>query len=1204
METGPFFSIGRVLFCLGLAGATVGAVSLVPDEEVRFGRDIRPLLSNHCFQCHGPDSLARQEDLRLDIREEAIADRGGYAAIVPGDAEASEVWRRINAAHVDNRMPPIDGPKPQLSDGEKELVRRWIESGAAYEGHWAFSTPLRPPVPETDDAGWVRNEIDSFVLARLEASGLSPSSEAAPAVLLRRLFLDLTGLPPTPEEYAAFLADDEPEAYERWVNRLLSEEPYVTRYAERMTVPWLDAARYADTNGIHMDAGRQMWSWRDWVLRAFRDNMPFDQFITEQLAGDLLPSATLDQQVASGFHRNHVITDEGGAIDAEYLVEYSVDRVDTTGSVFLGLTVGCARCHDHKFDPVTQEDYYSLFAYFNSNDEIGLYPQVQDVQRAFQPFIQVPSSEQIVQMEALRAEADIVEASLKEPSAEDAAAYEDFLASAPETFGVTWAAVETVAAEASAGSTMTIQEDGSVLVSGLNPAKEDHILTLRTEGTGLRTLLLEALPDASLPNGGVGRAANANAVMTGFKAEAVSVKDPSLFQELHFGWAWADHEQPSAGFDYEVVNLLNPFRNDTTGWAVNAHMVPGGRTAFLLADAPFGWSGGTELRITLSYQSTYAQHALGRVRITPGTISDIGLDSLPIADSAWYGTWPYDPESKYSGYDQIFGPEADSTIDFGKKYPPSDYSWVVVDGLADGKVNGNLPAGEKVSFAGKRIYVPSDRKAEFSLGSDDGIQVFLDGAQVFENRIDRGALPDQDRLTLDLTAGEHTLILKIVNTGGAGGYYWNSQAADSVLVGSTVFSLVDAAIRERGANNLAARVSEEWRGKYSPAFRAKQERATSLAAELGELEKTVPLTMVMRERAERRQTYVLMRGQYDQPDMTRPVERGVPTSLGALPEGAPDDRRGLASWMTSAGNPLVSRVFVNRFWEWIFGTGLVATSEDFGMQGEWPSHPDMLDWLAVEFRESGWDVKSMIRLLVTSSTYRQSSALRPEVSDEDLGTRLLSSYPRRRLGAEEIRDQALYLAGLLVEQMGGPSVKPYQPSGLWDEIAMRQSNTRVFVQGDGDDLWRRSLYTYWKRACPPPSLLTLDAPTREFCTISRGTTNTPLQALVLWNDPQFVEAARVLAQRSFVGAGEDIQSCIARMFLRCTGRYPSDFESERLEDTFNSFLAGYTAAPEEATKLLQVGEAEIPEGINAPKLAALTLLANALLSLDEVISRT
>ena len=1202
---GRLLPVGQAFLCLGLAGATAGTAALLSVEEVSFGRDIRPLLSNHCFQCHGPDPGARQENLRLDLREEATADRGGYAAIVPGDAEASEMWRRINADHVEDRMPPVDGPKPQLTEAEKELVRRWIEDGAVYEGHWAFKPPGRPPVPEVADSSWPRNSIDSFILSRLEREGLPPNpEESEPAKLLRRVFLDLTGLPPTPEEYAAFLADIEPGAYERWVDRILTEEPYVTRYAERMTLPWLDAARYADTNGIHMDAGRQMWAWRDWVLRAFRDNMPFDQFIIEQLAGDLLPDATLDQQVASGFHRNHVITDEGGAIDAEYLVEYSVDRVDTTGSVFMGLTVGCARCHDHKFDPVTQEDYYSLFAYFNSNDEVGLYPQVQDVQRAFRPFIQVPSSGQTMRLDALKAELHVVEASLKEPSAEDAAAYAEFLATTSENYGVVWAATEALAAEASAGSTMTIKEDGSVLVSGVNPDKEDHVLTFRTEGTNLRTLLFEALPDPSLPNGGVGRAGNSNAVMTGFRAEAVSVDDPALSRELNLVWAWADHEQPGSGFDYEIVNLLKPFRNDTTGWAVNAHVVPGGRTGLFLVDEPFGWPGGTELRITLGYQSTYAKHALGRVRVTPGTISDAGLDALPVADSAWYGTWPYDPESKYSGYDQIFGPEADSTIDFDKKYPPSDYSWVVVNGLADGKVNGNLPAGEKVSFAGKRFFVPSDRTVEFSLGSDDGVQVFLDGKQVFENRIDRGALPDQDRLTLDLTAGEHTLVLKIVNTGGVGGYYWEARPEESVLVGSTVFGLVKDAVRERGANDLATRVSDEWRGRYSPVFREKKERAASISKEMGDLGKSIPLTMVMRERAERRQTYVLMRGQYDQPDMNHPVERGIPPSLGALPEGAPDDRRGLAFWMTSPGNPLVSRVFVNRFWELVFGTGIVATSEDFGMQGEWPSHPELLDWLAVEFRESGWDVKAMMRLLVTSSTYRQSSNLRPEAVREDPGTRLLSSYPRRRLGAEEIRDQALHLSGLLVEQMGGPSVKPYQPAGLWEEIAMPQSNTRVFVRGDGDDLWRRSMYTYWKRACPPPSLLTLDAPTREFCTIRRSTTNTPLQALVLWNDPQFVEAARVLAQRTFMAAGEDIQAGINGMFLRCTGRAPSALEAERLQKAFHSFLERYTSAPEEATKLLEVGEAEVPGSMDAPKLAAWTLLANALLSLDEVITRT
>jgi len=1208
----------RFVACLALAAVTVAAGSVPqvkPAAKVSYGRDIRPILSNRCFQCHGPDPSSREEELRLDEREFVLADRGGYAVIVPGDPEASELWRRVSSDDVEERMPPSDSHKLALDERELALVRQWIIEGAEYEPHWSLVPPQRSTPPTTRDAGWAHQEIDSFILAELEAVGLAPNAPAARATLLRRVFLDLTGLPPTPEEYDAFFADTRPDAYERVVDRLLSEEPYVSRYAERMATPWLDAARYADTNGIHMDAGRQMWAWRDWVLKAFRDGMPYDQFLTEQLAGDLLPDATIAQQVASGFNRNHVITDEGGAINEEYLVEYAVDRTNTTGAVFLGLTLGCARCHEHKFDPVSQEDYYKVFAYFNSNEEPGLYSQLADSNRAFEPSLSVPSEMQSAELARMRAELDKVRAALAQPALEDDRAFEEFLAGAPRAAGVRWAVSETSAAEASDEVVLTIQPDGSVLASGPQPAREDHVIILRTQETVLRTLLLEALQDPSLPMGRVGRAPNGNVVLSSIEAEAISIADPKRRSALNFVWAWADHEQPNADFD--VVNVLDP--DPARGWAVNAHGVEGGRNAIFLTEEPFGFEGGTEIRVTLHYQSVYAEHAFGRVRLTPGAISDAGLTRLPVADSRWYGTWPYKGEERYSGYDQVFGPEADATIDFGKKYPPDAYSWVLVESLADAKLNNVLPAGETVSFAGKRLFAPTARTLDVSLGSDDGVQVFLDGTRVFENRVDRGMAADQDRIQVEVPAGVHTLVLKIVNTGGPGGFYWRQDPPEREFSGALVWALAPEAARTHGADGLARRVSEAWRTEHSPAYREGLALAAQLDGELGVLQAAIPRTMVMKERAEQRQTYLLVRGQYDHPDMERPVARGIPSALGALPEGSPADRRGLAAWMTQPDNPLVARVYVNRLWEMVFGIGIVATSEDFGMQGDWPSHPALLDWLAVDFRESGWDVKAMMRRLVTSSTYRQSSRVRPEALEPDPETRLLSSYPRRRLGAEEVRDQALYLANLLVEKFGGPSVKTYQPDGLWQEVAMLQSNTRFFVRDDGEALWRRSLYTYWKRAVPPPSLMTFDAPTREFCSIRRSITNTPLQALVLWNDVQFVEAARALAQRTLaetvptadgaVGGGAegtwDADAWrIARMFRRCTGRDPEPGEAARLRAALDTFLQRYAQAPEAAAKLLMVGETPVPEGADPAQLAAWMLLANALLALDEVISQS
>jgi len=1200
-------TLPQILGSLALAGAAAGAALLAPaasasgpagPEPVRFGRDIRPILSDRCFKCHGPDPASRQEELRLDLREEAVADRGGYAVIVPGDPEASELWQRIDAHDPDDLMPPADSNKKRLTAEEKELVRRWIADGAVYEKHWAFVPPERPELPPVRNVAWVRNEVDRFVLARLEAAGLAPSPEADPGALLRRVFLDLTGLPPTAEETSAFLADARPDAYERWVDKLLTEEPYLTRHAERLATPWLDASRYADTSGIHMDAGRQIWPWRDWVLNAFRDNVPFDRFVTEQLAGDLLPGATQEQIIASGFNRNHVTSDEGGAIDEEYRVEYAVDRTATTGSVFLGLTLGCARCHEHKFDPVSQEDFYRFYAFFNSVEEPGIYTQIPDSNRALEPFLAVPTQEQQRELSALRERLAAARTELDLPVPEDEQGYADYLGGTASAAGVAWAPSELIGAASTGGSTMTPQADGSVLVGGANPDREDHVVTLRTQETGLRLLLLEGLQDASLPLGRVGRAPNGNAVLSSIALEATSLRDPSKKQNVNLVWAWADHEQPDADFD--VVNVLDP--SPARGWAVNAHGVTGGRTALFLAEEPFGFAGGTELRVTLAYQSVYAQHTLGRVRLTPGRIGDAGLASLPVADSRWYLTGPFAPSDKTAAYDQSFGPE-EAGLDFERKFGEGNAAWNFAPDLRDGLLKADLPAGLAVTYAGKRLFVPSARTLDVSLGSDDGVQVFLDGARVYENRIDRASGPDQDKTTLQLEPGVHDLVVKIVNTGGIGAIFWRSLPAAEELTAELVWALAPAAAREQGAGELPRRMKHAWRIARSPSYRALTEEIAAAEASITKIEAAVPRTMVMKELAMPRETYLLVRGQYDHPDTSKPMPRGVPEALGRMPEGAPASRLGLAQWLMSQDNPLTSRVFVNRLWENVFGLGIVATSEDFGLQGEWPSHPELLDWLAVEFRDGGWNVRETLRLLVTSATYRQSSRIRPDAVEADPENRLLASYPRRRLGAEEVRDQALYLGGLLVERFGGPSVKPYQPEGLWQEVAMLQSNTRIYERGNGDDLWRRSLYTYWKRACPPPSLMTFDAPTREFCSIRRSTTNTPLQALVLWNDEQYVEAARAFAQRTLASSADDAQR-LEWMHLSCTGRAPDASELAALQGALADFRARYQAAPEDAKSLLSVGETPAPMDLDPGELAAWTLLANAVLSLDATISRS
>ncbi len=1213
--------------------AATPTVVRADDRPIRYGRDIRPLLSDRCFKCHGPDPKTRAAELRLDLREIAIGDRKGGAAIVPGDPLASQLWRRVTSEDPDERMPPPDSNKRPLSAEERELVRRWITEGAPYEPHWAFVAPKRLDPPHVGDASSVRNPIDAFILAELDRHRMTPSPEASRETLIRRVFLDLTGLPPTPEELDAWLADRRPDAYERWIDKLLTQDPYRSRYAERMAVPWLDAGRYADTCGIHMDAGRQMWLWRDWVLQAFRDNMPFDRFVTEQIAGDLIPNATDQQKIASGFNRNHVTTDEGGAINEEYLVEYAVDRASTTGSVFLGLTVGCARCHEHKFDPISQEEFYRFYSFFNSNAEPGLYSQSPDPNRALEPFLVVATPETKSELASLRGKLAQVNAELNAPRFQEDAERTGFVLDAHKKAGLMWESTTVAGAASVYGATLAVQQDGSVLASGRNPDRDEHLITLRTRGGDLRLLMIEALPHKSLQNK-VGRAENGNAVLTSVDAQATSIADPSKSTPVRFVWAWADVEQENG--DYRALNLLDDW--DERGWAVDGITRKGGRVALLLADQPFGFEGGTEVRVRLRYDSVYPRHTLGRVRLTLARFAEAGLDSLPAAVSGWYRVGPFAAASAEAAYKTAFGPEQQMTITPGQRFgngQSPDGQWQYVAELKDEQTNTLPGDGASVVYVGRRVACPSPRKIEVSLGSDDGFALFVNGKQVAAREVNRGLAADQDKVAVELPAGMNALVLKIVNTGGPAGYYFKALARTNEWFGDLVAAMVPESARPP---ELEARFKEAWKLAYSASYRENKALLASTQQRITELEAQAPRTMVMQELPEPRETFVLVRGQYDKPDRKRPVTRGVPAALGRLPEGAPLNRLGLARWLTAAENPLVARVAVNRLWEMLFGTGLVRTSEDFGLQGEWPSHPELLDWLAVEFRESGWDIQHMLRLILTSSTYRRSSVVRPELRERDPDNRLLAYYPRHRMGAEMVRDQALYLSGLLVEKLGGPSVKPYQPDGLWQEVAMLQSNTRIYKRGESGDLWRRSLYTYWKRACPPPSLMTFDAPTRESCTIRRASTNTPLQALVLWNDEQFVEAARVLAARTLRASepasgrlakegGPQAESVLVKaeagaarpaaapaaatdrerltqMFRRCTGRAPDAGELKRLTDALAAFRERYRGKPEDAQKLLKVGVAPVPNDIEAPELAAWTMIANALLNLSAVITQS
>jgi hypothetical protein len=1025
--------------------AAAPAADALPDK-VEFNRDIRPILSDACFQCHGPDAKKRKADLRLDTETGAFAPLAEGKTFVPGKPEESIAWKRISSSKAGERMPPQRSARP-LTAVEKVLIKRWIEQGAKWQKHWAFLPPRRPAISVVQQRRQVRNPLDAFILDRLERRGLRPAPEADRVTLIRRVTLDLTGLPPTPAEVDAFVADTRPDAWERVVDRLLASP----RYGERMAIRWLDAARYADTNGYQSDGERIQWRWRDRVIDSFNENLPYDRFTIEQLAGDLLPGASLEQVIASGFNRNHRGNGEGGIIPEEYAVEYVADRVETTATVWLGLTMTCCRCHDHKYDPISQKEFYQVFAFFNNVPERGKAVKYGNSP----PVVLSPTRAQQERLNALDRDLARVETKVKS------------------------------------------------LAPQLQKGQSEWEKSLESDWKSQPTVeegLLAHLP------------------LDGPSGKAKFVDGPAAFAAGKLvGAADFDGKRFIDAGDIGRFGFYDRF--SLAAWVLPKGK-KGGTIVSRMQDEPHG----DGYSVVLSH---------GRIQVN--------------LVKRWL--------------DDAIRVETERTL-------PSD-AWRHVLVTYDGS---RVADGVKVYIDGEpwklRVHLDDlnqsfDTKAPFRIGAGGGRDSRFAG-RIEDVRLYRRALP--------------------------------ADEAAALAVPETVAAIAHIGPEKRTAGQ-ARKLRMYYLAHHAPAeIREAYRLRHELSKQRQRLVDSFPTTMVMREMPAPRQTHILTRGQYDRPGAK--VQPGVPANLSPWPAGQKLDRLGLARWLVDPQNPLVARVAVNRVWQMLFGTGIVKTVDDFGSQGEWPSHPELLDFLAVEFRDSGWDVKGLIRRLVTSATYRQSSRVTPGKWKIDPENRLLARGPRLRLSAEMIRDQALAASGLLVERLGGPSARPYQPGELWRELADTD-----YQRDSGEGLYRRGLYTFWKRTVAPPAMVTFDAGGREACTVRETRTNTPLQALNLLNDVTFVEASRVLAQRVLRQAGPSAEERLTLAFRLVVARRPRPEELKVLRAGLTRHLEHYKRDHRAALKLAGAGEAPRDPTLNAAELAAYTAVCGVILNLDEAITK-
>ena len=1060
---------------------------VLPDR-VDFNFHVRPILSDRCYACHGPDEKARKANLRLDIEAEAFAaldSAGAHFAIVRGDVDQSGLINRIYSEDPEEIMPPPES-KLSLTDNEKEVLKKWIQQGAEWKEHWAFIPPSQAEIPEVDQKSWPQNPIDYFTLAKMEEAGMSPNLEASKEKLIRRLSFDLTGLAPTLEEIDAYLANEDPSAYEKLVDRLLASP----RYGERMAMEWLDLARYADSHGYQDDLERSMWPWRDWVIEAFNKNMPYDQFVSWQLAGDLIPEATYEQKLATGFNRNHKITQEVGVVDEEYRVTYVLDRVNTFSTAFLGLTVECAQCHDHKYDPISQKEYYSLFSFFNQVPEKG---RVDYGVEVAPPSIPLPE--------------------------EKAKAVREYLL----------------------GLYDSQKSQQETYIQGKWKEK------IRGENLAVRISSLSIPFDQNL------------------KAwYPLDYSEDQLLLEL------------SAGQHGENLNDLIPVPGQFSGgvecMGTNYGRLNAGADLDLNKGFSFSfWIKSLDGGIRGAVLAALSQKLNRKGLYVPNMLLEVTNDK----------TWHF----------YVQNHQNKTSLNIRSRHTLPENEWIHVVASYDGS---------------KKV---------------EGLRLFMNGERLEEPFEQENDLRGSIQPTRAMYLGSKNPWLDQQNKKKDQGAYF-SGAAKGLQAGQLDELMVfDRALSDKEVAELYAfdpvKILEEKSSlsledrkrlffqelfKEDDTFKTLSERLREFKIRKIRMRDIVlKPTMVMEDQKEYRPTYVLDRGQYDAP--TVEVYAGTPQAVLAFDTTLIPNRLGLSQWMFAPEHPLTARVAVNRYWQLIMGRGIVATPGDFGSQGSLPTHPALLDWLALSFQESQWDLKALIKQIVMSATYRQSVTHRPIHTNLDPDNIYLSRGPHMRLPAEMVRDHALALSGLLGDRLGGPSVKPYQPSGLWLEIASGNQSLRKYIQDHDEDLYRRSLYSFWKRSLPPPAMTVFDAPMREQCRIERRSTHTPMQALVLLNDPQFVEASRLIATRMVLDGGNSPREKIEWAFRLATSRKPQSKELRILEKLFKKERLAFTNDEASAKQLLSIGEFPVNPQVDPIDLAAYTVVANAILNLTESIMK-